>query len=326
LTGTGRETRLRKEYISRINRVIDYIEKNLEQDLTLDQLAGVANFSPWHFHRIFGAIKGESLNSFIRRIRLEKAASQLVVNPDKTVTEIAYSCGFNSSASFARAFKDYFEMSASQWRDEKVKETIFCKTKSKNCKTDRKPGKDRALSNRYIDLKDETWRGKMFKKEDLKIEVKQLPQMNVAYVRYTGPYKGDNELFDRLYTKLCTWAGPRDLFKEHGNQMLSVYHDNPDITDEDKLRVSVCLVVPEDTKVDGDIGTMTVPGGKYAVASFELNPDEFEQAWAAVYGIWLPESGYQPADGVTFELCQNDPKDHPEGKHIVDICVPVKPL
>ena len=67
---------------------------------------------------------------------------------------------------------------------------------------------------------------------------------------------------------------------------------------------------------------MIIPGGKYAMAHFELLPDEYEDA----YGQWLPESGYQPADSPCFELYRNDPKTHPEGRHIVDICIPVKPL
>ena len=89
----------RDEYIVRINRVIDYIEKHLDTELTLDTLAGVANFSSFHFHRIFRAIVGETLNAYIRRLRVEKAVSQLVNNPGKTITEIALDCGFSGSAS-----------------------------------------------------------------------------------------------------------------------------------------------------------------------------------------------------------------------------------
>ncbi len=91
------------EYIARINRVIDYIEKNVDKDLSLEVLAGVACFSSFHFHRIFKAIVGETLNQFINRIRLEKSATQLMSNPNKTITDIAFDCGFSGSASFARS-------------------------------------------------------------------------------------------------------------------------------------------------------------------------------------------------------------------------------
>ena len=71
---------------------------------------------------------------------------------------------------------------------------------------------------------------------------------------------------------------------------------------------------------------MSIHGGAYAVARCELTEEEFQGAWDAIYGTWLPGSGYQPDNYPCFEICHNNPKDHPEHKHIVDICVPVKPL
>jgi AraC family transcriptional regulator len=71
---------------------------------------------------------------------------------------------------------------------------------------------------------------------------------------------------------------------------------------------------------------MTIPGGSYAIGHFEIDDQGYEAAWNSIYGAWLPESGYQPDDRPAFEHCKNDPKEHPEGKSIVDIYVPVKPL
>lgn len=122
------------------------------------------------------------------------------------------------------------------------------------------------------------------------------------------------------------WAGPCGLLNFPETKCLSVYHDNPEITDEKNLRTSVCLTVPEDTQVDGDIGKMKISGGKYAVGHFEMNIDHYAAAWNTICGDWLPDSGYQPDDKPPFEMSLNNPKEHPEGKYIVDICVPVKPL
>ena len=102
----------KEEYISRINRVMDYIQENLDRLMTLEQLASVACFSPFHFHRIFRAIVGETLAHFIQRVRVEKAASTLLVNPKASVTAIALDCGFGSSAAFARVFREAYGMSA----------------------------------------------------------------------------------------------------------------------------------------------------------------------------------------------------------------------
>ena len=160
----------------------------------------------------------------------------------------------------------------------------------------------------------------------MKVEVKDVPEKHVAYIRHTGPYKGDSALFASLFGKLDKWASARDLIKPPDTQLLTIYHDSPDITDENKLRISVCLTVPEDTAVSGEVGKMTIPGGKYAIGHFEISVDQYGEAWDALFGDWLPESGYQPDDRPCYELYINDPDEHPEKKHLVDIYLGVKPL
>ncbi len=320
---------MREEYISRINRVIDHISSNLDSELRLDQLALVANFSPFHFHRIFKSMTGETLFQFIQRIRLEKAAQQLISNPRKTITEIAFDCGFSSSATFARAFKEAFSQSASQWRTSRRCDAAdFQGINSKNRKLIRKQSQATLQFSYYIDnsTRTQTWRIETMDKKQLKIEVKEMPEYEVAYVRHIGPYKGDAALFKGMFTKLMTWAGPRGLLRFPETKTLSVYHDDPKLTDESKLRTDACITVPPGTEVDGEIGSMKVPGGKFVVAHFELNVDEYEEAWGIVCGEWLPDSGYQPDDRLCYEICLNNPAEHPEGKHIVDICVPIRPL
>ncbi len=329
-TGLG-QGRLRDEYTARINRVIDHIDANIDQELSLAALARVASFSPYHFHRIFGALMGETLNHYIQRIRVERAATMLVTNPKKSITRVALDCGFSGSAAFARAFREAFGMSASQWRsrgcldDRKIGETDSNLEQARS-----KDRQDFDVSIEYSGDRNVTpqWRVEMKAETSLhaEVEVKELPDLHVAYVRHVGPYQGDSELFERLFQKLFKWAGPRGLLRFPQTKLLSIYHDTPGITDPDKLRLDVCISVPEDTQVEGEIGKTVIPAGRYAMARFEISPDRYGDAWNAVFGGWLPESGYQPADGPCFELYLNDPKQHPEGKHIFDICVPVMPL
>lgn len=155
------------------------------------------------------------------------------------------------------------------------------------------------------------------------VEIKDLPKMSVAYIRHIGPYKGDEKLFESIWTRLFTWAGPRGLIGGEDFKSLIVYHDDPNVTIEDKLRMSVCITVPSDTKVDGEIGKMEIEAARYVVARFELTAQDFQEAWDWVYGQWFPTSGYQPDDKPCFEVYPEEPKD---GKFIVDICVPVKPI
>ena len=155
------------------------------------------------------------------------------------------------------------------------------------------------------------------------VEVQELPKMTLAYVRHIGPYKGDEKLFERLWNKLFAWAGPRGLLSNKDLKSIAIYHDNPEITDEEKLRISVCITVDPATKVDGDIGKMELEAAKYVIARFEVNSEQFQEAWEWVYAEWLPTSGYQPDDKPCFEMYPEEPKD---GKFIVDLCVPIKPL
>ncbi len=322
---------LRQEYIARINRVMDFIDANLDAELTLEALARVAHFSPYHFHRIFRAMIGEPLFQYIQRIRLEKAATRLAEDPRRPVTRIALDCGFSGSAAFARAFREHFGMSASEWRRRGSGKTgtgtsggKTRNAKSKTGKARGKQGKAARADSVHGGSKSHARRNHM-KKLKANVEVRELPATHVAYVRNVGPYKGDSALFGGLIGRLCAWAGPRGHLGAD-NRIIIVYHDNPEITSEEKLRISVCLPVPQGTKVDGEVGSMTIAGGRYAVARFELATDEYQAAWDSVYGDWLPGSGYQPDDRPPFELYCSDPKDHPEGKCIVDICLPVAPL
>lgn len=319
----------RDEYVHRINRVMDYMEAHVGDDLTLQELAHVAEFSPFHFHRIFGAMVGETLFQFLQRIRVEKAAMKLLNNPREPVTRIAMECGFSGSPAFARAFKETFGMSATQWRSgghEKYRN--LRKAESKASQATGNPRKDPVTFSFYIDsaARNHIWRTKVKHKNLIQVEVKDMPALEVAYMRHIGPYQGDSQLFQRLTEKLMMWAGPRGLLRFPETQLIAVYHDDPEITAEEKLRVSMCITVPEDTPGDGEIGRMTVPGGKFALARFELADDEYQEAWDTVFGSWLPQSGYQPDDRLCYELYRNNPEEHPEKKCIVDICVPVKPL
>jgi AraC family transcriptional regulator len=162
--------------------------------------------------------------------------------------------------------------------------------------------------------------------KNAKVTVELLPKITVAYVRHIGPYKGNSDLFGQLFGKLMKWAGPRGLLDQKDLSCLSVYHDDPEVTDESRLRVSACITVPPETGVSGEVGKMEIDAGSYAVARFELAENEFQDAWDFVYGEWLPKSGYQPDDRPCFERCCNDPATHPQKKHIIDICVPVKPM
>jgi AraC family transcriptional regulator len=325
---TGRSEFLRQEYVARINRVIDHVDAHLDADLTLGELADVACFSRFHFHRIFSAMVGETITDYVKRIRLQNAASRLINNPRDSVTDIALACGFSSPSVFARAFRERFGVSATAWRaggggtpDARLRDRDGT-TDSKAGQADRKPGDapDGHLLHPREHLEER-------RRDDMavqaqSVEVKELSELHVAYIRHIGAYNRIGEAFE----KLMRWAGPRGLLRFPETKSLAVYRDSPEVTDVSRLRSDACITVPEGTKVDGEVNLMRIPGGKFAVGRFEISGDQFGEAWNVLMGGWLPGSGWQPDDRMCYELYLNDHERHPQKKFIIDICEPIKPL
>ncbi|UCF09828.1 MAG: GyrI-like domain-containing protein, partial [Candidatus Bipolaricaulota bacterium] len=124
--------------------------------------------------------------------------------------------------------------------------------------------------------------------------------------------------------RIFQWAGSKGLIQFPQTQVLAVYRDDPRKVDASELRSDACITVPEGTEVDGDVTTMKIPGGKFAVANVEIDVTEYGAAWDRLVGEWMPANGIESdLDRLCYELYLNDPDQHPEKKHIVDICEPV---
>ena len=106
----------KQEYLLRINKVTDYIHNNIDQPLPLQKMAGIACFSPFHFHRVFTILTGETPTDYIKRTRIEKAAQLLKRNKELSATEIARLCGFSSLSLLSRNFRQYFNMTIREFR------------------------------------------------------------------------------------------------------------------------------------------------------------------------------------------------------------------
>ena len=310
----------RREYNARIHRAQDYIEKHLEQPLVLEDVARAAHFSPFHFHRIYRAMTGETVYQFILRIRLERAASNLCQRPMEPVTNIALDLGFGSPATFARAFKACFGLSASEYRRQYLR---------KNRKAQGKDSKERPGDFPYspiVDSDNNLRRMNMNTVKPRSIEVKELAAKQLAYVRHVGPYAGDEALFCRLFDTVSNWAGARSLLNRPETEYVAIYHDDPEVTAPENLRISVGITVPAGTAASGEVSLLEIPAGRYVCAVFEIDASEFGPAWQYVCGEYLPQSGWQPGDGPCYEISLNNCNDHPQHKHIVEIRMSVKPL
>jgi AraC family transcriptional regulator len=107
--------------------------------------------------------------------------------------------------------------------------------------------------------------------------------------------------------------------------MLSAYYDDPAVTPPEELKLEVCMSIPEETEVDGEIKKKKLPGGKYMVMRVELTgTEEYAAAWEKAVE-WLILNKFEiDMSKASYEVYLNDPREHPQGHHIVDICMPIK--
>ncbi len=205
----------------------------------------MAAFSPFHFHRLFKVVTGETLSRFIGRLRIEKATSQLLYNPGKSITEIALDCGFSSLTVFSRAFKETLGISASEYRDSDVSDSrletsnrFFRKAIDEICK-------DIEIVSAYVDPRtnNRTWKIATLDQKEIIVEIKEIPEIEIAYIRHIGlPRETDNmELFRKMYEKLVRWGYNRDVITPPKVPIVVLFHDPNEITEDDKRRFSLCI-------------------------------------------------------------------------------------
>lgn len=156
-------------------------------------------------------------------------------------------------------------------------------------------------------------------------EPKHLKERPVVYVSFTGNYMGSPQIFQNLFGELCGWAGPKGLISSE-TVFLSSYQDDPQITPPDQFKLHLCMSISDDVKVEGNIQKKVLPGGKYIVMRTELaGPEEYGPAWNAV-AEWMLRNNYEvDMSRPSYEIYLNNPEEHPDKHHIVDICVSAGP-
>ena len=270
------------DYHQRIVRTLVYIQEHLDDALELEQVASVAAFSSFHFHRIFRGLVGESLKEYVRRLRLERAARNLK-QLDGPIIEIALQAGFETHESFTRAFGDMFGISPSAYR------------------TAHKPAPESASGTHLDDVSG--YRPPDY--PDLPpVEVKELPPMRLLFLRHVGPYTQVGATWGRL----MSWAGMRGLLGPN-MKLIGIVHDDPDVTPPDKVRYDAAVVVNRPVQPEGEFGVMELAGGSYAVVTHKGPYEGLGKTYQRVYGGWLPQSGYQPREAPSFEQYLNSPQN-----------------
>lgn len=297
-----------EEHIKRIRKVLNHIDQNLQDDLSLEKLAEIGNYSPFHFHRIFRGIIGETLQEYINRNRMEKSAMMLSHHKNKSLEEVFSEVGFKSNSAFSKTFKKYYGISPTEFR--KISPEKFSKILPMNSNI----GQKEVVFQQYLYNINQM---KNFMETSAKIEVKELPEMHLASVLSIGVQNIDN-----AYNKLISWGISKNLFPRENVKMISVYHDSFKVTAPNKVRIHACMLLDEPIKTDGEIFPEILPKGRHIVGSYFIGIHEFEKAWQSLF-LWMNENGYQYKRTFPFEIYHNNFKEHPEKKCIVDFCIPI---
>ena len=106
----------KQTYSERVQRVVDHLTKQLDEPFDLEKLAGLAHLSPYHFHRIYRALLGETIHETVRRIRLHRSALDLL-DRNLSIECTARRAGFASQAAFTRAFRKEYGAPPARYRD-----------------------------------------------------------------------------------------------------------------------------------------------------------------------------------------------------------------
>ena len=298
---------IQKDYIKRIDKVFAFIDQNLGEELSLDTVSRIAHFSPFHFHRIFKSITGETLNEYITRRRIEKAAADLI-HKELSITEISLRNGFNDNSTFTRSFKKFYGLSPTDFKSQNPNK--YGKIRQLKSKI----GQVYPDHEKYLRIIDNL---KKWINMNAEIQIKELPEMKLAYVSSLGSQNLAN-----AYQKLMQWAIPKGLVNET-SKTLTIYHESLKVTEEERARMSACLVLNQPVETTGEVGLTTIRSGRYIVGRLEITLDEFTDSWTGLH-LWMNENGYSRADGNAFEIYHNDYREHPENKFVVDFCIPIE--
>ena len=279
------------DYVERVNRAIDYILQNLDQPLQLEAVAQVAYFSPFHFHRVFRTILGETLNQFVKRLRLERALRMLSHDPQRSLTEIALDCGFTSSSDFSRSFKQRYGLPPSVFDIE-----VFRAQRREEWESAITDPKQRHMLDRLPPGANP---------DGFEVELRQLPERCVAYIRVKDPYRDANGVTGAA-ERLLQWAEQRELAD---GQWLGYMWDDPEIVAHQDCRYDVGLEVPR-VEPEGEIGRIEFPAMLVAQVEVRGSIDLECRALDWLYGTWLPNSGYVPTEQPGFEAWIGRPFAH----------------
>lgn len=271
--------------------VIDFISYHLDEKLDLDKLSDISAISPYHFHRIMSAHLGEPIGSYIIRCRIE-ASSTLLKYGSQQIDEIAYKIGYDSPASYTKAFKKHFGVSPTEFRD----------------------------SNNSFNMKTIITDQVLPKGFNLKPKIVERITKKAIYIRLIGDYRSND--YSQAWENIWKFVKEKRLFG-FKQECFGIAYNDPGITENNKCQYDCCVTITKDIKPEGEIGVKNIEGGRYAVFKFKGSLDKVGSVYNAIFKTWLPESNCELRDAPCFEKYVKFSKTNPD-KNKIEVCIPIK--
>lgn len=243
-----------EDYVKRILRVLIYIEDHMDEEMSIEELAKVSCHSLFHFHRIFHMVVGETVNQYVRRLRLEKAASQLRYS-SLPITDIAMDTQYDTPSAFTRAFRQAIGHPPRHYR--KLYKEVH------------------AMSKKMAELP-KIAPDKLTKTEDL----------DLLFIRKVGDY---SESGPQAWVNMHAFIDENHLDRTQ-LRYFGITHDDPHVTTEDKLRYDACILAPKTVQPKGLVGKQVLKGGKYAIFIHNGAYVGIDETYNRIFFKWLPDS------------------------------------
>lgn len=298
-----------------IRKVLEFIQMNLSENLSLQRISNKANYSPFHFQRIFSKYVGETPKQYILRLRLERIAHFLKMFPDLPVSDLTEYSGFASLSTFSRAFKHYFGISASEYRQLSNEEySMKCKTDSKKCKTFK-------LDTGDLCFRDFTMDEIMEWKDKVTVSARKLNGFKIVYL---STCLNDDDAISIAYRKLSNWAKPRGLLNSE-TRFVGMLLDIPFITKIEKCRYWAGITVPKYAELPREATVTEIPEGLFA--SYMIEGDLLTTVKSLLYlnHGWLAENGYSINKLLGYEVFSENPANKPSETITREMLVSVHP-
>jgi len=291
------------DYQDRILRVLTHIQAHLDAALDLEELARVACFSSFHFHRVFAAMTGETLADHVRRLRLERAALELRSGATPVI-QVALDAGYEAHAAFTRAFKTAYGSSPAAFRRATGRIAPLAAPSGVHFR----PGVPLTTFNtNHITTK------------VMKVITRKVQPMRVACLRHVGPYEDTKQTWFDLTARL---SADKQLGKS--SVFIGIGHDDPTVTPAAELRYDACVTVDGEYEPGKPVELQTIVGGDYAVVN-NCPVGEIKDAFQYVFGKWVAPSSreFRPAPSFIVLLDAQDMVKRTKPR--VDIYVPLLP-